>query len=88
AYCGVGCGVLATIDENTQHVSIDGDPNHPANFGKLCSKGKALGDTLDRDRRVAPPMIHGEAVDWDTAPDFVAKSLQQTIDEYGADSIM
>ena len=88
AYCGVGCGVLATIDENTQHVSIDGDPTHPANFGKLCSKGKALGDTLDRDRRLAHPMIHGEAVDWDTATDFVAKSLQQTIDEYGADSVM
>ncbi len=88
AYCGVGCGVLATIDDSTGKVTVEGDPTHPANFGKLCSKGKALGDTLDRDRRLAHPMIHGEQVDWETATNFVAQSLQQTIDEYGADSVM
>lgn len=88
AYCGVGCGVLATIDDSTGKVTVEGDPTHPANFGKLCSKGKALGGTLDLDRRLAHPMIHGEQVDWDTATDFVANSLQQTIDKYGADSVM
>lgn len=88
AYCGVGCGVLATINSATQAVTVEGDPTHPANFGKLCSKGKALGDTLDRDRRLAYPMIYGEQVDWDTVAQFVANSLQQTIDEYGPDSIM
>ncbi len=31
-YCGVGCGVLATIDE-AGAVSVKGDPEHPANFG-------------------------------------------------------
>ena len=35
-YCGVGCGVLASVDA-TGIVSVAGDPDHPANFGKLCS---------------------------------------------------
>ncbi len=45
AYCGVGCGVLATPD-GSGGAAIAGDPDHPANFGRLCSKGSALGETL------------------------------------------
>jgi assimilatory nitrate reductase catalytic subunit len=41
-YCGVGCGVLATPD-GKGGAAIAGDPEHPANFGRLCSKGSALG---------------------------------------------
>ena len=41
-YCGVGCGVLAAPDG-----TIKGDPEHPANLGRLCSKGAALGETID-----------------------------------------
>ena len=44
-YCGVGCGVLATPDGNGG-AAISGDPEHPGNFGRLCSKGSALGETL------------------------------------------
>ena len=39
-YCGVGCGVLATPD-GQGGAAIAGDPDHPANFGRLCSKGSA-----------------------------------------------
>jgi assimilatory nitrate reductase catalytic subunit len=53
-YCGVGCGVLASIDE-VGTVSVAGDPDHPANFGKLCSKGSALGQTLGSARRLTEP---------------------------------
>ncbi len=53
-YCGVGCGVLATIDE-VGYVTVQGDPNHPANFGKLCSKGSALAQTLGTSRRITQP---------------------------------
>jgi assimilatory nitrate reductase catalytic subunit len=39
AYCGVGCGIEATIDDAKTHkVTIKGDPSHPSNFWKLCSK--------------------------------------------------
>ncbi len=42
-YCGVGCGVVARVDGET--VSVRGDETHPANFGRLCVKGAALGKT-------------------------------------------
>ena len=44
-YCGVGCGVLAMPDGHGG-TTISGDPEHPANLGRLCSKGSALGETL------------------------------------------
>jgi len=50
-YCGVGCGVLATPD-GSGAAAISGDPDHPANFGRLCSKGAALGETLALDGRL------------------------------------
>ena len=56
AYCGVGCGVIATVeDAATRQVRIDGDGAHPANFGRLCSKGSALGETLSLEGRLLYP---------------------------------
>ena len=49
-YCGVGCGVIAAIDDQGK-VSVRGDPDHPANHGRLCSKGSALAETLDLEGR-------------------------------------
>ena len=40
-YCGVGCGVLATTD-GKRITAVRGDPEHPANFGRLCTKGSTL----------------------------------------------
>ena len=57
-YCGVGCGVLATPD-GAGGAAIVGDPDHPANFGRLCSKGSALGETLALDGRLLHPMMRG-----------------------------
>lgn len=54
-YCGVGCGVLATVNNSTGQVEIKGDPDHPANFGKLCSKGSNLAQTLGVERRLTQP---------------------------------
>ena len=53
-YCGVGCGVLASVDTGG-NISVKGDPEHPANFGKLCSKGSALAQTLGTERRLTQP---------------------------------
>jgi len=44
-YCGVGCGISAKVDDKNRHIKINGDSSHPANFGRLCSKGSALGET-------------------------------------------
>jgi assimilatory nitrate reductase catalytic subunit len=54
-YCGVGCGVLATPD-GKGGAAIAGDPDHPANRGRLCSKGSALGETLGLGTRVLHPL--------------------------------
>ncbi|WP_296404532.1 nitrate reductase [Psychrobacter sp.] len=54
-YCGVGCGVLASFDNASRKVTVKGDPEHPANFGKLCSKGSNLAETLGVERRLTHP---------------------------------
>ena len=85
-YCGVGCGVIATRRPDGA-VAIAGDPEHPANFGRLCSKGAALGETLSLDDRLLHPMIAGQRTDWDTALDLVARSFVDTIATHGPDSV-
>ncbi|TFF17956.1 nitrate reductase [Jiella endophytica] len=86
AYCGVGCGVLATPKPDGS-VAIAGDPDHPANFGRLCSKGSALGETLQLEGRRLHPTHHGVRTDWDTALDLVARRFSETIAEHGPDAV-
>ncbi len=85
-YCGVGCGVLATPRPDGS-VSIAGDPEHPANFGRLCSKGSALGETLSLDGRLLAPEIGERRVGWDEALDLVADRFSAAIAEHGPDSV-
>ena len=85
-YCGVGCGVLAQVQPDGQ-VNISGDPEHPANFGRLCSKGAALGETLSMDGRLLYPEVEGETKSWDTALNTVASRFKEIINEHGSDSV-
>lgn len=85
-YCGVGCGVLAEFDDEGK-ITISGDPAHPANFGRLCSKGAALGDTLSMDGRLLYPEIEGYTQSWDTALNTVASRFKETIKKHGPDSV-
>ncbi|MBO3761645.1 nitrate reductase [Ciceribacter sp. L1K22] len=85
-YCGVGCGVIAAVDDEGK-VSVRGDPDHPANFGRLCSKGSALAETLDLEGRALHPEIHGQPAAWDEALDLVASAFQRTIADHGPDSV-
>lgn len=84
-YCGVGCGVLAKLEAGK--VSVSGDPDHPANKGRLCSKGSALAETLSLEGRLLHPTIDGTATDWDQALDLVAQKFKDTIAEHGPDSV-
>ncbi len=87
-YCGVGCGIEATVINAEQHtVKINGDPQHPANFGRLCSKGAALGDTVSLENRLLYPEIDGRRTDWDTALQHVANQFKSVISEHGADAV-
>jgi len=86
-YCGVGCGVIVASDENGKATSIEGDPDHPINQGALCSKGAALIQVTNNERRLdkvlyrAPYSSDWEKVSWDWAIDKIARNIKKTRDE-------
>jgi assimilatory nitrate reductase catalytic subunit len=80
-YCGVGCGVIV------ENGAVRGDPEHPANFGRLCSKGAGLGETLDDAGRLTVPLINGCAASWDEALNRVAMRFGATVAEFGPDAV-
>jgi len=84
-YCGVGCGVEVSTTNNG--VVVNGDKYHPANFGKLCIKGKNLGLTLENDNRLSTPTINGHSQTWPRTLDYVASEFNRTIEKYGKDSV-
>src|SRR5580704_16860067 len=90
-YCGVGCGVLAQPD-GQGGAGIAGDPDHPANFGRLCSKGSALDETLGLAGRLLYPMLRRsdgsfDRIDWANALDRVSSGLQRIIARDGPDAV-
>lgn len=94
AYCGVGCGIEARPKSNGL-LEVRGDKEHPANFGKLCTKGIALGETVITDGRLLTPTLikhkmharQQQQLSWDQATELVANTFKQTIKEHGPDSI-
>jgi assimilatory nitrate reductase catalytic subunit len=89
-YCGVGCGVQATPLPDGS-IAIAGDGAHPANRGKLCVKGTALGETVGLDGRLLHPAVReGGALrraSWDEALDKVADGLCAIVDRHGPDAV-
>ncbi|WP_027159988.1 nitrate reductase [Methylobacter luteus] len=86
-YCGVGCGIEAGVDETGHALNIRGDKTHPANFGRLCSKGSALGDTVELKGRLLHPKVHGQHSNWTEALDLVASSFRAAIAKHGVDAV-
>jgi len=86
AYCGVGCGIVARRT-GERSVEIAGDPDHPANHGRLCSKGAHLGETVGLEGRLLHPMIGKRRASWDKALDLVARRFRETIAQQGPDSV-
>lgn len=93
AYCGVGCGIEAQVgtevfdSDSTRSLKVKGLPNHPANLGRLCSKGNALEQTLSLTGRLLEPKINNKAVTWDQALDKVAYGFNKIIKSYGPDAV-
>jgi assimilatory nitrate reductase catalytic subunit len=86
AYCGVGCGIVAQVGAD-RSVEISGDPLHPANSGRLCSKGTHLGETVGLEGRLLHPEVDGKRVAWDEAIRHVARKFADTIARHGPDSV-
>ena len=95
-YCGVGCGVLIQ-SEGSQITGVRGDPDHPANFGRLCTKGSTLHLTatpaITRQTRLLQPMQRLQrgqapvAIGWDAALDRVASEFGRIVHEHGPDAV-
>lgn len=85
-YCGVGCGLSVEPDTEGGWL-IKGDPEHPANFGRLCSKGTALNETLNAEGRLTTPLVEGRTVAWDVALDRVAERFREVIERHGPDAV-
>ena len=91
-YCGVGCGVIiSSVDGNI--TGVRGDPDHPANFGRLCTKGANLHRTVREDTRALHPelrMMRNEErkrASWDEALDTVADKFAAIIRQHGPDAV-
>ncbi|WP_432720702.1 molybdopterin-dependent oxidoreductase [Jeongeupia wiesaeckerbachi] len=92
-YCGVGCGVLIESDGD-KITGIQGDPAHPANFGRLCTKGMTLPATAASltGRALYPEMrltrdAERQRIDWDAALDTVAERFADIVERHGPDSV-
>lgn len=91
-YCGVGCGVLVAT-EGGRIVGVRGDPDHPANFGRLCTKGASLHLTADTTYRLLYPehrtMRQGlrQRLAWDAALEEAAGRFAAIIEKHGPDSV-
>ena len=94
AYCGVGCGIEARVN-NHGTLEVRGDKAHPANFGRLCSKGLALGETVGSEGRLLTPKIKQqlqhqsklEKVSWEDAIADVASNFNNVIEQHGKDAV-
>ena len=69
-----GCGLLAARGADGT-IEIKGDPEHPANLGRICSKGDALAETIDLDGRLLYPQINGDRATWNDALALVANKF-------------
>jgi assimilatory nitrate reductase catalytic subunit len=95
-YCGVGCGVIVETD-GERITSVRGDPEHPANFGRLCTKGSTLHLTADpvlqqQARALVPEMRlrrsdQRERASWEEIQHHLAGKIADTVRLHGPDSI-
>jgi assimilatory nitrate reductase catalytic subunit len=91
-YCGVGCGVIATTD-GERITAVRGDPDHPANFGRLCTKGSTLHLTTTPYGRATHPEIRRvrnerrTRASWDETLDYLVEKFATTIEKHGPDSV-
>jgi sulfite reductase (NADPH) flavoprotein alpha-component len=91
-YCGVGCGMVLQVEKG-QVVKVSGDKEHPANFGRLCTKGSSAHVVLRKSGRLECAFIRRER-DQDPIPLPMAQAISDTaqrlrglLDEHGPDAL-
>jgi ferredoxin-nitrate reductase len=92
-YCGVGCGLLADVDDDGRLSAVRGDVNHPANRGRTCRKPLELPWAVHAPDRATAPLWRSDrdarfdAVGWDGALSQVAGRLSAIVDRHGPDAV-
>ncbi len=76
---------------------VRGDPDHPANFGRLCTKGSTLhltaSNIVTRQTRLLHPMQREQRgaapqrISWDSALDVASEGFARIIREHGPDAV-
>ncbi|GAA3297061.1 hypothetical protein GCM10020295_28550 [Streptomyces cinereospinus] len=98
SYCGVGCGIVLDVtrdpaDGRRRAARASGDQAHPANFGRLCTKGATSADMMAAPGRASKALVRGERgtepaeTDVDEAVSVVAGRLKAILDEHGPDAL-
>lgn len=91
-YCGTGCGIIVEHDGG-RVTGVRGDPDHPANFGRLCTKGSTLHLAANPGGRALHPELRGrrdeprQRLDWDSALDTAADRFAGIIKKHGPDAV-
>ena len=91
-YCGVGCNLELTLNENGVPNKCNATGRNPDLNGRYaCVKGFAAADLYDHPDRLNQPMlrVNGRLVetDWGRAIGTASDKLQTIVKTYGADSI-
>ncbi|MBW8829305.1 MAG: molybdopterin-dependent oxidoreductase [Burkholderiales bacterium] len=95
-YCGVGCGVIIE-SQGRQITGVRGDPDHPANFGRLCTKGSTLHHTATQSITMQTRLLHPqirrqrgatpEPIHWDQAQDHAVDRVHRIVEKHGPDAV-
>jgi anaerobic selenocysteine-containing dehydrogenase len=93
--CHGGCGVIAHVEDG-KLVKIEGDPEHPMNRGRLCSRCLAMNQYVYNTDRITSPMLRtGERgenkwkkISWDEAYDYIVEKMSAIREKYGAESMV
>ncbi|MFC7792938.1 molybdopterin-dependent oxidoreductase [Streptomyces cinereoruber] len=98
SYCGVGCGIVLDVARDPatglrRVVKASGDKAHPANSGRLCTKGATSADMTAAPGRLGKALVRAERggepveTDVDAAVAEVAGRLRAILDEHGPDAL-
>jgi len=89
-FCGTGCGLQVAV-ENGRAVAVRGDPESPVNRGLACVKGYHSVQALYGRDRLTQAMVRRDGrlvpVPMQEALDLVARTLRETVDAHGKDSV-
>jgi sulfite reductase (NADPH) flavoprotein alpha-component len=97
SYCGVGCGMVLDVAPDASGrrrvVRASGDRSHPANRGRLCTKGATTADLLAAPGRLTSALVRADRDDEpaacgvDAAISRTARELRRVLDTYGPDGL-